>query len=89
MAEAESREATDYYQFTSLVREHYSQEERQRIVELLWRAAYADARISAHEQHVIRKIADLLYVPQAAYIDAKMRARDAAPSAGQEEGARV
>ena len=78
LAEAESREATDYYQFTSLIRQHYSQEDRQRIVELLWGAAYADEHLSAHEQHLIRKIADLLYVPHPAYIAAKMRAKEAA-----------
>jgi uncharacterized tellurite resistance protein B-like protein len=78
LAEAEAREATDYYQFTSLIRQAYSQEDRQRIVELLWRAAYADEHLSAHEQHVIRKIADLLYVSHPAYIAAKMRAKEAA-----------
>lgn len=77
LAEAEARDATDYYQFTSLIRQHYSQEDRQKIVELLWRAAYADAHLSAHEQHVIRKIADLLYVSHGAYIAAKLRAREA------------
>jgi uncharacterized tellurite resistance protein B-like protein len=76
LAEAEAREATDYYQFTSLIREHYSQEDRQKIIELLWRAAYADEHLSAHEQHVIRKIADLLYVSHPAYIAAKMRAKN-------------
>ena len=75
LAEAEAREATDYYQFTSLIRERYSQDQRQQIVEILWRAAYADARISSHEQHVVRKVADLLYVPHAAYIAAKLRAQ--------------
>jgi uncharacterized tellurite resistance protein B-like protein len=78
LAEAESREATDYYQFTSLIRERYSQEDRQAIVELMWRVAYADAVLSAHEMHVIRKISDLLYVPHSAYIAAKMRAKEAA-----------
>jgi uncharacterized tellurite resistance protein B-like protein len=57
---------------------HFSQEQRQRVVELMWQVAYADAELSAHEQHVVRKIADLLYVPHAAYIAAKLRARDAA-----------
>lgn len=78
IAEAEAKEATDYYQFTSLIRSRYSQEERQEIVEMLWRAAYADEALSAHEQHLVRKIADLLYVPHSAYIAAKLRARDAA-----------
>ena len=81
LAETEAREATDYYQFTSLIRQHYSQEERQKIVELMWRAAYADEHLSAHEQHVIRKIADLLYVSHPAYIAAKLRAKDAAGGA--------
>ena len=78
LAVEEARSAHDYYQFTSLIREHYSQEDRQAIVELLWRVAYADAALSAHEMHVIRKIADLLYVPHTAYIAAKMRAKAAA-----------
>ena len=77
LAEVEAREATDYYQFTSLIRQNYSQEDRQRIIELLWRVAYADERLSAHEQHVIRKIADLLYVSHPAYIAAKIRAKEA------------
>lgn len=76
LAEREAREATDYYQFTSLIRAHYSQEQRQELIELLWRVAYADATLSAHEQHVVRKIADLLYVPHSAYIAAKMRAKE-------------
>lgn len=79
LAEEEARTAHDYYQFTSLVRERYSQEDRQAIVELLWRVAYADATLSAHEMHVVRKIADLLYVPHSAYIAAKMKAKESAP----------
>lgn len=78
LAEEEARGATDYYQFTSLIRQRYTQEERQQIVELLWRVAYADEALSAHEHHVIRKISELLYVSQSAYIGAKMRAKQAA-----------
>lgn len=78
LAETEAREATDYYQFTSLINRHFSQEQRQRVIELMWQVAYADAALSAHEQHVVRKIAGLLYVPHSAYIAAKLRARDAA-----------
>ena len=76
LAEEEAKDATDYYQFTSLIRQSYAQEDRQAIVELLWRVAYADEHLSAHEMHVVRKIADLLYVPHTAYIAAKMRAKE-------------
>ncbi len=47
---------------------------------LMWRVAYADAELSAHELHLMRKVAGLLHVPDSAYIAAKMRAKaQAAP----------
>jgi uncharacterized tellurite resistance protein B-like protein len=45
-----------------------------RIVEHMWRVAYADGHLNAHEQHVLWRVADLLHVPHGAYINAKMRA---------------
>lgn len=78
LAEEEAAQATDYYQFTSLVNKRFTPAQKERVVELMWRVAYADAELSAYEQHTMRKIADLLYVPHSAYIAAKLRARDAA-----------
>lgn len=78
LAEQEAREAHDYYQFTSLLNRHFSPEQKERVIEHMWQVAYADAHLSAWEQHLVRKIAELLYVPHAAYIAAKLRARDAA-----------
>jgi uncharacterized tellurite resistance protein B-like protein len=79
LAEDEAHRATDTYQFTSLINRHFSAEQKERVIELLWRVAYADGRLDVHESHVIRKIADLVHVPHGAYIAAKMRARDGAP----------
>ena len=78
LAEEEARDATDYYQFTSLINRHFSVAQKERVIELMWQVAYADADLSANEQHVVRRIADLLHVPHRAYIAAKLRARDAA-----------
>jgi|SRR5688572_20258839 len=84
LAEAESRDAVDYYQFTSLINREFAPEQKVHIVELMWQVVYADAELSAHEHHVMRKIADLLYIPHGDYIAAKLRARDAGspPSRG-------
>lgn len=89
LAEAEARDATDYYQFTSLIRSRYSAEDRVRIVEMLWQVAYADEVLSAHELHVIRKIADLLYVSHRDYIAAKVRAKESAAAAAAGKGGQV
>lgn len=77
LAEEEVRQATDYYQFTSLINQRFTQAQKERVLELMWRVAYADAVIDAHEQHLLRKIAALLHVSDSAYIAAKLRARDA------------
>lgn len=79
LAEAEARQANDYYQFTSIITKRFSREQRIRVVELLWEIAYADATACPFEEHLIRKLADLLYVEHHAYIRAKLKARDAAP----------
>lgn len=78
-AEEKARQATDFYQFTSLINERFSPQQKEQVIEYMWRVAYADAELSAYEQHLVRKIADLLYVPHRAYIAAKLRARDAVP----------
>ena len=78
LAEQEVRLANDYYQFTSLINQRFTQEQKERVIELMWQVAYADGTLSAHELHVMRKIAGLLHVTDAAYIAAKLRARDAA-----------
>lgn len=79
LAAEEARLATDYFQFTSLINRSFSAEQKVQVVEYLWQVAYADGHLDAHEQHFMRKIADLLYVSHADYVGAKQRARDARP----------
>lgn len=73
LAETERREATDYFQFTSLINAHYGPEQRLQIVEQLWRIAYADEALHHYEEHLVRKLAQLLHVPHGAFIAAKHR----------------
>lgn len=72
-----AQHATDLYQFTSLINRELSREEKGRIVEYMWQVAYADRHISAHENHLMRRMTDLLHISQADYIAAKMRAKPA------------
>lgn len=80
LAEEEVRQATDYFQFTSMINQRFTQPQKERVIELMWRVAYADAAIDAHERHLLRKIAALLHVSDSAYLAAKLRARDSAAS---------
>jgi uncharacterized tellurite resistance protein B-like protein len=72
-----AKAAHDFHQFTSLINRELELPEKVRIIEYLWQVAYADRQISAHENHLMRKMTDLLYIPHGDYIAAKMRARPA------------
>ncbi|MEE8321064.1 MAG: TerB family tellurite resistance protein [Gammaproteobacteria bacterium] len=73
IAENEVDNAVSLYEFTRLLNEQLSREERIRIVEMLWRVAFVDSVIDKYEEYYIRKIADLLYVSHKDYIRAKHR----------------
>lgn len=74
LAGAEADQATDYYQFTSLINKHFTAEQKLQVVEYMWQVAAADHEIDRFERTLVHKVADLLYVPRAAQIAARERA---------------
>ncbi|MBE9568056.1 MAG: TerB family tellurite resistance protein [Proteobacteria bacterium] len=71
LAHDKKHEATDYYHFTSLLNTHYTQEQKIKLVENLWRLAYADHQLDKFEEHLIRRLAELLHVPHQDFIRSK------------------
>lgn len=66
-----SEQATDFYQFTAKINSHFSPKEKGNIVTLLWQLANADGHVASIEEHIIRRIADLLHLSHAQYISSK------------------
>ena len=73
LAEQEAREATSLYQFTRLINDHYSPEQKIQLIEMLWQVALADGEICKYEDHLIRKTAELLYVSHSDFIRTKLK----------------
>jgi uncharacterized tellurite resistance protein B-like protein len=71
-AEQHSDAVTSLYPFTRLLTRECTMEERIEIVYRLWEVAFADGHIDDHEEHLIRKIASLLYVPHSQFIRGKL-----------------
>jgi len=66
--------ATCLFEFTRTLNELASAEQKRDLLAMMWRVAMADNEISRYEEHVIRKVADLLYVPHGDFIAAKQSA---------------
>ena len=73
LAHEEAHAATDYHQFTSLIAKQFSQPQKIKIIEYLWTVAYADGHLDRYEEHMVRRIADLIYVSHAGFMQAKHR----------------
>jgi len=71
LAEEEVKEAVDYHQFTSLIAREFTQAQKIKVIELLWSVAYADSHLDSMEEHMVRKIADLIYVSHKDFMKTK------------------
>lgn len=64
LAEEARRQSVDLYQFTRLVAESFSADQRRRLVEAIWRVVYSDDVLSAVETQLARRIGDLIGLQQ-------------------------
>ncbi len=62
LADSRADEAVSLHEFTNLLHQHLPVEDKHEIVRMLWSVALADARLDKHEEHLVRKVAGLLYV---------------------------
>jgi uncharacterized tellurite resistance protein B-like protein len=76
-ARSAADQAVELQQFTRRLHEQLSNAEKLRVVEMLWQVALADRRLDKHEDHLVRRIAELLYVPHSDLIRIRNRVRAA------------
>ena len=68
----------DIHEFTRLLHDYLTEDEKARIVSLLWQIAYADGRLDKYEDSLVLKISDLLYVSRGRVMRLKHDAEQAA-----------
>ncbi len=75
LAQQELNHSTDYYQFTAIINQQFTPEEKINIIESLWKIAFADNQLNAHEEHYLRKICSLLHVSHKHFIQTKIKTK--------------
>jgi uncharacterized tellurite resistance protein B-like protein len=78
LADAEENvdRAHDLHQFTSRLNDSLSHSEKRALMEQLWLVAHADGVVHKYEEHLIRRVADLLHLSHREFIAAKLRAEE-------------
>lgn len=74
-AEERVKDVTSLHEFTSLLHSRFNNEEKVMLIEQIWRVILADDEVDKYEEHLVRRIAELLYVKHGDYIRAKLSAQ--------------
>ena len=72
-SEKELKESIDLWQFTNLINQNFSLEEKIQIMETVWKVAYADGILDENEDYLVHKVANLLRLNHKQLIDAKLK----------------
>ena len=65
-------ESTSLYNYTREVNNNFSYDDKLLLLQSLWDIAYADGNVDKYEEHLIRKISDLIYISHSDFIQAKL-----------------
>ena len=77
LAKDEAHEATSLYEFTRLINDSYDYEQKLVLIENMWRIAFSDEHLDKYEDHLIRKVTELIYVSHSDFIRTKLKVRNA------------
>jgi len=77
-AHEKAEDAVSAHDFTQVLHEHLDENEKARIVALLWEIAYADGQLDKYEDAFVLKISDLLHVSRGRVMRLKYDAKGGA-----------
>ncbi len=72
VAEDQREESVDLWEFTNVINQHFSREEKLMMMEAAWKIIYSDEKLNKYEDHYVHVLASLLRLRHADLIDAKL-----------------
>ena len=84
-AKEELKGSIDLWQFTNLINQNYSLDEKIRIIEMVWQLAYTDGTLDKHEDYLLHKLGNLLRLTHKQLIEAKLKVIERNNPGGQSE----
>tara|TARA_B100000927_G_scaffold273141_1_gene251318 strand:- start:1122 stop:1574 length:453 start_codon:yes stop_codon:yes gene_type:complete len=74
-AEKSIEESTSLYGYTRIVNDEFEYENKLDLLRNLWKVAFADGYLDKYEEHLLRKISDLIHISHSDYINIKLEIR--------------
>ena len=74
-AERTVDDSTSLYEYTRLVNDEFTYSDKLELLTRIWKLAFADGNLDKYEEHLIRKISDLLHISHSDFITIKLKER--------------
>ena len=74
-AEKSIEESTSLYGYTRVVNDEFEYQDKLDLLSNLWKVALADGYLDKYEEHLLRKISDLIHISHSDYINIKLELR--------------
>jgi uncharacterized tellurite resistance protein B-like protein len=75
-AEGRAKASVSLFDFVQTLNRTMAPDDKRGLLHLLWRVAHADGRVDPHEEHLLRRLADLLHLSHADFIRGKLAGGD-------------
>lgn len=73
---SQADDATSLYEFTEQINDALDQDGKQTLLKSIWQVALADERVDKYEEHLIRRVADLLHLNHREFMQARHNAEN-------------
>lgn len=75
-AESTVENNTSLYSYTREINDSLNYEQKIDLLDGLWKISYADGTLDKFEEHLVRKISDLIHISHGDFITSKLKNRD-------------
>ena len=71
LAEEKHKELVSLHEMTRIINLHFELKQKIVLIEYMWQIAFADSQWDKYEEHLIRKVSELLYVSHKDFVRAR------------------
>lgn len=76
LSEEKIKSSIGFFEFTTIINENFSNDEKYELLKNLWRLIYIDDTLNAHEDHLVKRIGKTLNMQHRDVISAKLMVKE-------------
>lgn len=73
-ASGKMNDAVSLHEYTSIINQNFSYQDKKQLILNIWKVIFSDGRVDKYEDHLVRRISNLIYLSHTDFIKTKHQA---------------